>query len=53
MAALCGQMLASAEAQNWGYHKLLLQLCEVGVAHRRERRRQSSRFWRSGTGGVA
>ena len=40
MAARCGEMLASAEAQNWGYRKLLLQLCEAEAADRRERRRQ-------------
>jgi DNA replication protein DnaC len=40
MAARCGQMMASAEAQNWGYRKLLVQLCEAEAADRRERRRQ-------------
>jgi DNA replication protein DnaC len=40
MAARCGEMIASAEAQNWGYRKLLLQLCEAEAADRRERRRQ-------------
>lgn len=40
MAASCGEMLASAEAQNWGYRKLLVQLCEAEAADRRERRRQ-------------
>jgi len=40
MAARCGEMLASAEAQNWGYRKLLVQLCEAEAADRRERRRQ-------------
>jgi hypothetical protein len=32
-------MMASAEAQNWGYRKLLVQLCEAEAADRRERRR--------------
>jgi DNA replication protein DnaC len=40
MAAHCGEMIASAEAQNWGYRKLLVQLCEAEAADRRERRRQ-------------
>jgi DNA replication protein DnaC len=40
MAARCGEMIASAEAQNWGYRKLLVQLCEAEAADRRERRRQ-------------
>jgi DNA replication protein DnaC len=40
MAARCGEMMASAEAQNWGYRKLLVQLCEAEAADRRERRRQ-------------
>jgi DNA replication protein DnaC len=40
MAARCGEMIASAEAQNWGYCKLLVQLCEAEAADRRERRRQ-------------
>jgi DNA replication protein DnaC len=40
MAARCSEMIASAEAQNWGYRKLLLQLCEAEAADRRERRRQ-------------
>ncbi len=40
MAARCGEMLASAEVENWGYRKLLVQLCEAEAADRRERRRQ-------------
>lgn len=40
MAARCAEMMASAEAQNWGYRKLLVQLCEAEAADRRERRRQ-------------
>ncbi len=40
MASRCGEMIASAEAQNWGYRKFLLQLCEAEAADRRERRRQ-------------
>lgn len=39
-AARCGEMIQLAEAQNWGYRKLLLQLCEAEAADRRERRRQ-------------
>jgi DNA replication protein DnaC len=34
------EMIQSAEAQNWGYRKLLLQLCEAEAADRRERKRQ-------------
>ena len=40
MASRCGEMIASAEVQNWGYRKFLLQLCEAEAADRRERRRQ-------------
>ncbi len=40
MAARCGEMLASAEAQNWGYRKCRLQLCEAEAADRRERQQQ-------------
>ena len=40
MAGRCAEMLASAEAQNWGYRKLLVQLCEAEAADRRERKRQ-------------
>jgi len=29
MAARFAEMMQSAEAQNWGYRKLLLQLCEA------------------------
>src|SRR5947208_14184664 len=39
MAARCGEMMARAEAQNWGYRKLLVQLCEAEAADRRGRRR--------------
>src|SRR3989442_14481775 len=35
-----GEMIQLAEAQNWGYRKLLLQLCEAEEADRRERKRQ-------------
>lgn len=38
MAARCGEMLQSAETQNWGYRKLLQQLCEAEAADRRERK---------------
>ena len=37
MAARFAEMMQSAEAQNWGYRKLLLQLCEAEAADRRER----------------
>ncbi len=40
MAARCGEMPASAEAQNWGHRKFLLQLCEAEAADRRERKQQ-------------
>jgi DNA replication protein DnaC len=40
MAARCAEMVQSAEAQNWGYRKLLVQLCEAEAADRRERRQQ-------------
>lgn len=40
MASRCAEMIASAEAQNWGYRRFLLQLCEAEAADRRERRRQ-------------
>ena len=40
MAARCGEMMQSAETQNWGYRKLLLQLCEAEAADRRERKRE-------------
>ncbi len=40
MAPRIGEMLQLAEAQNWGYRKLLLQLCETELAERRERRHQ-------------
>src|SRR5258708_13992139 len=40
MAARFAEMMQSAEAQNWGYRKLLLQLCEAEAADRRERKRE-------------
>ena len=40
MAAQFARMIQSAEVQNWGYRKLLLQLCEAEGADRRERKRQ-------------
>ena len=40
VAPRIGEMLQLAEAQNWGYRKLLLQLCESELAERRERRHQ-------------
>ena len=40
MAARCAEMLQSAETQNWGYRKLLVQLCEAEAADRRERKRE-------------
>jgi DNA replication protein DnaC len=39
-ASRCAELLQLAEAQNWGYRKLLLQLCEAEAADRRERKRQ-------------
>jgi len=36
MAARCGEMMQSAETQNWGYRKLLLQLCEAEATERVE-----------------
>jgi DNA replication protein DnaC len=39
-AARVSELMQLAEAQNWGYRKLLLQLCEAEAADRRERRRQ-------------
>ena len=39
-AARVAEMIKLAEAQNWGYRKLLLQLCEAEAADRRERKRQ-------------
>ena len=39
-AARCAELMQLAEAQNWGYRKLLLQLCEAEAADRRERRQQ-------------
>ena len=40
MAARFGEMMQSAEAQNWGDRKLLLHLCEAEAADRRERKRE-------------
>ena len=40
MAARCAQMMESAEAQNWGYRRLLVELCEAEGADRRERKRE-------------
>jgi DNA replication protein DnaC len=40
MAARCAEMMESAEVQNWGYRKLLVQLCEAETADRRERKRE-------------
>jgi DNA replication protein DnaC len=40
MAARFADMIQSAEVQNWGYRKLLLQLCEAEAADRRERKRE-------------
>jgi DNA replication protein DnaC len=40
MAARVGEMLDSAEQQNWGYRKLLVQLCEAEASDRRERKRE-------------
>src|SRR5512145_1340035 len=39
-AARCAEMIQLAEAQNWGYRRLLLQLCEAEAADRRERKRE-------------
>ena len=39
-AARWAELMQLAEAQNWGYRKLLLQLCEAEAADRRERKRQ-------------
>lgn len=40
MAARWGELLASAEAQNWGSRKFLLQRCEAEAADRRARKQQ-------------
>jgi DNA replication protein DnaC len=40
MASRFSEMLQSAEAQNWGYRKLLVQLCEAEAADRRERKQE-------------
>lgn len=39
MAARYSETLTSAEEQNWGYRKFLLQLCEAEAADRQERKR--------------
>lgn len=38
MAGRFTEFIASAEAQNWGYRKLLLHLCEAEAGDRRERK---------------
>jgi DNA replication protein DnaC len=40
MATRFVELINAAEAQNWGYRKLLLQLCEAEAADRRERKRE-------------
>jgi DNA replication protein DnaC len=40
MASRCAQMMESAESQNWGYRRLLVELCEAESADRRERKRE-------------
>lgn len=40
MASSYSRMLASAEENNWGYRKFLLQLCEAEAADRKERKRE-------------
>ena len=40
MAGRFADMMQSAETQNWGYRKLLLQLCEAEASDRRERKRE-------------
>jgi DNA replication protein DnaC len=40
MAERFKEMIAKAEAQNWGYRKLLLHLCEAEALDRQERRQQ-------------
>ena len=40
MAARYAEMIQTAETQNWGYRKLLLQLGEAEAAERRERKRE-------------
>jgi len=40
MAARFGEMIESAEQQNWGYRKLLLHLCEAEASDRQERKRE-------------
>jgi DNA replication protein DnaC len=38
MASRFSEFIGNAEAQNWGYRKLLVQLCEAEAADRRERK---------------
>ncbi len=40
MASQFAEMIEQAERDNWGYRKLLLQLCESESADRHERRQQ-------------
>lgn len=40
MAARYEESLKAAEAQNWGYRRFLLELCEAEEADRQERRRE-------------
>lgn len=40
MAQQCAQMMESAETQNWGYRRLLVELCQAEGADRRERKRE-------------
>ena len=40
MAARFEEMIQNAEAQNWGYRQLLVQLCEAEALDRRERKQQ-------------
>jgi DNA replication protein DnaC len=40
MASRCASMMQSAESQNWGYRRLLVELCEAEAADRRERKRE-------------
>lgn len=40
MASSYAPMLLSAEQDNWGYRKFLLQLCEAEAADRKERKRE-------------
>jgi DNA replication protein DnaC len=40
MAERFEEMITDAESQNWGYRKLLLNLCEAEALDRKERRQQ-------------